>query len=390
MRLSQVDIIDSPLAAGWARLSGKVEYQHRTRPAEQIWFDVPGSLGDMLSRNGNPWLACLLPYAVTLGEPLEIELPVDPLLYEGAMAMMQVWDAWYPGERERVELHCDLLEPGISPPSGRVGAFFSGGVDSFHTLLRHEPMGGAILPVHIDDLITVWGLDVPLGNPGAFAKVSENIDSVAVALGKSTVTMATNLRESGWQATNWGLMGQGPALAAFALVLEARYRRMLLPSSLSYSSIRVWGTHPLVDPLFSTTRLDVRDDGAHDNRRAKIAAIADSGLAMQHLRVCWMAQSDQNCGKCEKCLRTLTSFELLGKRDRCVTFPADAWSVETLAALRYRNDLDRRYMSRLGEHARTVGRDDIANAIERAVRRYDFRVKAVRWARRFGMRKGGR
>jgi hypothetical protein len=111
---------------------------------------------------------------------------------------------------------------------------------------------------------------------------------------------------------------------------------------------------------------------------------------MQHLRVCWMDQSDRNCGKCEKCLRTLTAFELLGKRDRCVTFPTDAWSLDALASLRYRNDLDRRYMTRLSEHARAQGREDIAKAIDHAVSRYDFRVKAVRWARRLGFRKGRR
>jgi hypothetical protein len=390
MRLSQVDVFASPSARGQVRLTGRVEYRDRTRSPEEIWFEVPDALAGDLSRTGNPWLACLLPYAVTLGEPLELVLPVDPLLYEGAVALMQVWDAWYPGERELVELQCDLLEPGTINPSAKVGAFFSGGVDSFHTVLRHEPMGGAILPIHIDELITVWGLDVPLGNPGAFARVRGNIAAVADALGKSTVTMATNLRESGWQATNWGLMGQAPALAAFALVLESRYRRVLLPSSLSYGSIRVWGTHPLVDPLLSTTRLDIRDDGAHDNRRAKIALVSGSELAMQHLRVCWMDQSDRNCGKCEKCLRTLTAFELLGKRDRCVTFPADAWSLDALASLRYRNDLDRRYMTRLSEHARAQGREDIAKAIDHAVSRYDFRVKAVRWARRLGFRKGRR
>jgi hypothetical protein len=390
MRLSQVDIIDSPDAPDMVRLVGTVEYRDRARSSEQIWFEVPRELAGELSRNGNPWLACLLPYAVTLREPLELSVPVDPLLYEGAIALMQVWDAWYPGERERVGLHCDLLDPGTPPAAGKVGAFFSGGVDSFHTLLRHEPMGGAILPIHIDDLITVWGLDVPLGNPGAFARVRANVEEVAAAVGKRSVTLATNLRESGWRDTNWGLVGQGPALAAIALALESRYRRVLLPSSLSYSSIRVWGTHPLVDPLLSTTRLDIRDDGAHDNRRGKIAVVAESDLAMQHLRVCWMDQSDRNCGKCEKCLRTLTAFELLGKRERCVTFPPDAWSVEALATLRYRNDLDRRYMSRLAEHAQAQGRDDIARAIARAVRRYDFRVSAVRWARRLRLRNGGR
>lgn len=390
MRLSQVDIIDSPLSPGHARLTARVEYRDRVRAVEQLWFDVPGELSDALSRNGNPWLACLLPLAVTLGEPLEIEPPVDPLLYEGARALMQVWHGWYPGERHPVELHCELLEPGTIDPTHRVATFFSGGVDSFHTLLRHEPMGGAVLPVHIDELITVWGLDVPLGNPAAFARVRETVDSVATALGKSSVTMATNLRESGWRATNWGLMGQGPALASLALVLEPRYRRVLLPSSLAYSTTRAWGTHPLVDPLLSTTRMEVRDDGAHDNRRSKISAIANSALAMQHLRVCWMAQSDRNCGKCEKCLRTLTIFELAGKRDRCVTFPPDAWSLEALASLRYRNELDRRYMAKLAMHAEALGRNDIARAIGRAVRRYDLRVTSVRWMRRLGLRRRGR
>jgi hypothetical protein len=61
--------------------------------------------------------------------------------------------------------------------------------------------------------------------------------------------------------------------------------------------------------------------------------------------------------------------------------------VEALASLRYRNELDRRYMLRLGEHATAQGRSDIAKAIDHAVRRYDFRVSAVRWARRLGMRK---
>lgn len=390
MRLKQVDIIESPLSKGHARLVGTVHFADHARNPEDIWFDVPDGLSGALSRTGNPWLASLLPWAVTLGEPLELALPVDPLLYEGALALMQVWEAWYPGEREVIALHCDMLTPGAIDSGDRVGAFFSGGVDSFHTVLRHEPLGGAILPMHIDDLITVWGLDVPLGNPGAFARVRENSEHVAGALGKRAVIMATNLRESGWNATNWGLMGQGPALTSLALALEGRFRRVMLPSSLSYSSIRVWGTHPLVDPLLSTTRLDIRDDGAHDNRRAKIAAIADSELAMGHLRVCWMAQSDRNCGKCEKCLRTLTAFELMGKRDRCVTFPADAWSLEALATLRYRNELDRRYMSRLAEHAHAQGRQDIARAIGKAVTRYDFRVASVRWARRLGFRRGSR
>ena len=68
----------------------------------------------------------------------------------------------------------------------------------------------------------------------------------------------------------------------------------------------------------------------------------------------------------------------------------DVRVLDALASLRYRNDLDRRYMSRLAEHAKAQGREDIATAIGKAVKRYDFRVTSVRWARRFGLRRGGR
>jgi hypothetical protein len=83
-------------------------------------------------------------------------------------------------------------------------------------------------------------------------------------------------------------------------------------------------------------------------------------------------------------------FELMAKRDRCITFPGDAWSLDALAALRYRNDLDRRYMARLADLARMHGRLDIVRAIASATRRHDLRVAGVRWARRLGLRKDGR
>src|SRR5579872_532808 len=113
MKLCAVNVKPSPLGSGRIRLVGDVSYRDPRRSAEALWFDVPGEYSDGLSATGNPWLACLLPLAVTLGEPLELSLPVDPALVEGAAAIMEIWRSWYPGVCEPVPIEADLLEPGL-------------------------------------------------------------------------------------------------------------------------------------------------------------------------------------------------------------------------------------------------------------------------------------
>ncbi|MES2306638.1 MAG: hypothetical protein V4558_14100 [Gemmatimonadota bacterium] len=386
MKLTRVELRTSPIGLARRRLVGEVVFRDSPSQREEIWFDVPDSLGDQLSVTGNPWLACLLPLAVTLKEPLELCLPVDPALREGVDALMQVWKGWYPGVAEPVAIETDLLPAGTPDFTARTGTFFSAGLDSFYTLLRHEPGGGAHHRLQIDDLITIWGFDIPLENPAAFDRLSARNSAIAAALGKELVPIATNLRESSWQRTNWGRLGQASALAAVAYAIESRFQRVLLPSSIPYKSNRPWGTHPLVDPLLSTSRIDLRNDGAVARRMAKAASVAASDLAMRELRVCWMGRSDSNCGRCEKCLRTLTVFEILGLRDRCVSFPRDAWSVAALAGLRLRQDLDRGQMERVRELAIDRERPEIVRAINQSIRRYDTRRSLMKLARTLRLR----
>src|SRR5665213_2195154 len=77
---------------GFHRLSGEVTYDDGT--SDTYYFDAPESYE--LSESGNPWVACLLPLAVTIGEDLEIPLPIDPALVEGARGLTRLWKSWYP------------------------------------------------------------------------------------------------------------------------------------------------------------------------------------------------------------------------------------------------------------------------------------------------------
>jgi hypothetical protein len=368
MKLLEVSLAESPDGPDRVRLEGTYLFGEGLAQRERLWFEVPTPLAESLSTSGNPWLACLLPMAVTLREPLELCLPVDGALHEGAIALMQTWSGAYPQGRYRpIDLVTEIL-PAQRSPASKTVQFFTGGVDSFFTLLRHAPDGDAIDRRVIDELLTVWGLDIPLADAGAFGRLAGSIEALARPLGMSTAVLATNLRESAWQLTHWGEIGQGPALAGLALALEGRYRHAVLPASVSYGVFLPYGTHPLFDPLLSTANLRFEDDGGQWTRMEKLTRVVRSDLAMNRLRVCWEGRSELNCGRCEKCLRTLAMLEILGARHRAVTFPAEAWSLEALANLRLRNSTASWSMSELARVAAEAGRHNVAAAARRSVR----------------------
>ena len=61
----------------------------------------------------------------------------------------------------------------------RVGTFFSGGVDSFYTFLKHQD--------EITDLIFVHGLDIQLNDISLREKASKQIREVGSSFGKNVI-----------------------------------------------------------------------------------------------------------------------------------------------------------------------------------------------------------
>lgn len=132
--------------------------------------------------------------------------------------------------------------------------------------------------------------------------------------------METNLREFSDRYVNWYLY-HGAALAAVGLLLSSRFRKMFIAASRTYADLIPIGSHPLLDPLWSTETLEFVHDGCEATRIEKAAAIASDNIALKHLRVCWENRSGAyNCGQCEKCLRTMACLRTIGVLQRCSTF----------------------------------------------------------------------
>ncbi|WP_341303897.1 hypothetical protein [Pseudomonas sp. TMP25] len=244
---------------------------------------------------------------------LLVSEPVSLLYLGNQRRLVSIFSNWF--ERYRpVEITANTLRTADEHGSGRVGCFFTGGVDSFYTFFKHRD--------EITDLIFVHGYDVDLDDLPRREQVSAMGRALEQACGVRFIELETNAIRLFRDFGRWGKHAHGYGLGSAARHLAGYLRRIYVPSSFATAELLPWASHPDTDPLFSDERLDVVHDGCEAGRVDKVRALADDPLALQHLRVCWeRVEGAYNCGRCEKCLRTMTSLQALGVLQQCATFP---------------------------------------------------------------------
>jgi hypothetical protein len=358
---------DSPLVEGALRVSARLRLDGSPRDEpERVFFDVPRELVPRGAEElGDPWAAAMLPLAMFVGEPLVVEAAVDPALLARLDEWGRVFACWYPRMLRRVELRPLVERAGAAPPGRARATFFSGGIDSWFNVLRGAPRL----------LVFAAGFDVPLGNAEALARLRAGRAEVARALGIPAVEVATNLRQDPGRRVPWGEVSHGAALAGCAHFLTAGVGVILVGSSAGYADLTPWGSHPLTDPLLSSSALEIRHFGADAARLEKTAAVAASPLALRHLRVCYRTGGDANCGACGKCLRTRITFELLGAGGACETLPPEPADPRAFAAVIHEASATRLFFAEIRELAAQKGRFDVVRAVDSSIARSDRFVR---------------
>jgi hypothetical protein len=293
----------------------------------RFWGDVPAPPAPA----AEPAFAATLLPAMAAGGRLELPLALDSRLRE-ALPDLQAALIGIAGSGPYAPLPVRAVEIVDSErPAARdveaagsrgVGLFFSGGVDSWSTLLRRP---------EVTDLIYVHGFDIPLDRPDLSERVEQGLRGVADARGLAFHVVRSNLRDLHDRAVGWEI-GHGPGLAAVAHLFAPACRRMLIGSGVTYTEPVTRGSHPLVDHLWSSELCEIVNDGSHLTRAMKVREIAASPEALAVLRVCWRRVEEYNCGRCEKCLRTMVALEAAGALGRCATFEG-ALDLDAVAAL---------------------------------------------------------
>jgi hypothetical protein len=267
----------------------------------------------------DPFVPVLMLVAVAHSRPLHLRGTVSPALLEHTSVAMRIWQSWKSSYRPvRIDATAVNIEAHRAP---RAASFFSGGVDSFYTLLNLASRYHAADPRAIEYLIICHGFEIPLTDPERFQRARRSAANVAAACGRRLVSCTTNAREF-MKDIDWLLFAFGPLLAGVGLALRSVVGCVYIPSGWAYDEMQPIAAHPMVDPLWSTEVVDIVHSGAEATRDRKVAKIAQSEIVREHLRVCWLNTSeDQNCCRCEKCLRTMVEFALLGMLEGSAAFP---------------------------------------------------------------------
>lgn len=297
--------------------------------------------------------------ALDRGADMHVEGAVDPTWRHNLGRVADLAASWWgfaPRRADAPDRVADTAAPGTA-------VCFTGGVDSFFTLLTTSPRPDALVFVH--------GFDIALHERERWSEASAGHRAVAAAMGCRPITVRTDLREHPsfarlpWDTTH------GSALAAVGHLLRAEHGRLLISSTHARSDGRAWGSDWRLDPLWSAADLAVVHVGDDTPREEKIRAIAVDPLVRAHLRVCWEHRDQRlNCGACDKCLATMVILQAAGALDEVATFDGGCDLVARL------DDLDATLY--LAMYPRVLAGDGVPPAVAAAVRRLLVRSEVSR------------
>ena len=242
-------------------------------------------------------------------------------------------------------VECDIVA------SGGSAAFFSGGLDAVHTLVRHLEEKPA--------LISIWGADIRFENLDGWEAVHKGIAEYAEKYNLPDVmirssfrdfdnegllhkTFSAQLKDGWWHGVKHGigLLGYAAPYAYLHGISTVYIASSNCPAD---GPVRC-SSNPLTDNHVRFVQARVVHDGFECSRQDKVreveAYVRHTGDQVS-LHVCWESQSGSNCCHCEKCYRTMVGLVAEGAD------PVDYGFVDTRSTMpnfrrylieRYRND----------------------------------------------------
>lgn len=281
---------------------------------EEIWFEGAG----LVASGDAAFCLTLLPAMATRAEVVRIDAPVSPELLDNAPELMAAFRRFF-GLQGRPRIEATRAD-GKGASAGRHLAAFTAGIDSFYTVLE--------LQEQLDELLFIVGYDVDLGVHET--SVTPRIQAAADELGLPLRVVRTNLRA--WSSKRISYTAfHGAAIIAVGHMLAGEFDRLTLASSHYTVPLIAWGSHPEVDPLWSSPGLAVDQHGALVHRFDKVRRVGHHQAVRDTLRVCIPAAGDiYNCGRCEKCLRTMLALAATGDLPHVATLPPDVTARDVL------------------------------------------------------------
>jgi hypothetical protein len=330
-------------ADGVRRLSAAVVWEDCSFPTQPITFEIGSPKGESKrSASVSPdtpllgddfgadaFLAACFPLAALHGEArVRIDGHPCPLMVEGLRTAHGWWSSWggMPTPAPAIESRGGAGHAIVNRPR-RAAAFLSGGVDGLHMLMRNRQIYGPDDPAYIREALFIQGFDIGkrARNPEneRYSAALRRLAPVAAESGIDVIPCRTNLRHLPSKPDFWTYRHNGAALASVGHAALAGSALLFIAASHHVSNPVPMGSHPAVDHLFSSQRLQIIHDGTRFTRLEKVRELATWPTGLAALRVCPESSGiEANCGRCEKCLRTRLELLAVGVEETAALGPS--------------------------------------------------------------------
>ena len=376
-----------------ARVSADITWEENLREKMNIYFETDREFASALSLSFHPFLVGSILVAMHHREKrVSVEGEVCPELCQNLITAMNWIRHWY----YDAALPLVKIEPGKVMTSAaqadrpRSASFMSGGVDSLATLKNNLNNFPRCHPAAITENLMIFGQNLESDTrPATFQKARGDLSELVGRNDIQLIPVYTNIRQLDDSSFIFGT-NHGAILGAVAHAFANRFTDVYLPASDSIPTLKFvrrrvflpYGSHPLLDPQYSSHGLRIKHDGIVYSRLDKVKMISEWDEALNQIRVCGPNWPGKNCGQCEKCIRTMLDLLAAGVLHKSSAFEADDVTAEMIDKIRIKkpdNDstVDDEYLE-LIEPLERLGRKDLAQAIVKMIDRSFYPRKNMR------------
>ena len=375
---------------GGVRIAADYAFEDATRPGGTVAFEVDESYAPALTPASDPFVVALTPLASWHGERrVLVEGRACGVLRSHLREHARVLASWYPRCREPAIEASAGFEAGRPVAPARVGLMLTGGVDSLAALRQNRLDVPADHPASIRDGLVVHGLSVrhaPGGrvDPARLRRHREHVDRLArfgAATGLTVISVRTSLLQA-WDPQGWRDAGFGAGTVAAAHALSRRLSGSVMGSTGAGAWFGPHGHHPLLDDRLSSGALHAVPGLPYRTRHEKVGLLAAWPAALEVLHPCLLIEEPApgrvNCGRCEKCLRTMLSLEAVGALSATPAFAGLLLTAEAVLRAPRANGLHVLYGDDLARDLDARARRDLADAVRVVM----AKARMTRWQRR--------
>ncbi len=287
---------------------------------QTLYFEVDNCWAKYLvSELSDPFVLGVIERAMKNSWDISFATPMSENLYYSLTTYLVPVYARYFDIFHEIDLSGNTTND-IPESEKRAGTGFSAGVDSFYSVLKH--MGDEKCPDH-----NVTHLLLAL-NGAASTGVSEEIDAMwlknsrekfqpyADELGLELVCMGGNIDL--FYVGDRCLNGDLVVTAAFVYAMQKLFGIYYWASAYQAEIFQMGASAARSDDAnvgyLSTDAIWFYHSGCETNRIGKEKFIADYPIVQKGLTVCGEINT-KNCGRCEKCLRTMAELNSIGRLD---------------------------------------------------------------------------